>query len=53
MALQLIKISKAYQSGKNKQTVLKNLTIKFPVKGLVAIVGKSGCGKSTLLNIIA
>lgn len=53
MALQLIKITKFYQFGKNKQTVLNNLTIKFPSKGLIAIVGKSGSGKSTLLNIIA
>ena len=41
MALQLIKITKFYQFGKNKQTVLNNLTIKFPSKGLIAIVGKS------------
>lgn len=53
MALQLIKITKFYQFGKNKQTILNNLTIKFPSKGLIAIVGKSGSGKSTLLNIIA
>lgn len=53
MALQLIKITKFYQFGKNKQIILNNLTIKFPNKGLIAIVGRSGSGKSTLLNIIA
>lgn len=53
MALQLKNIIKFYKYGKNKQTVINDLSIKFPVNGLVGIVGQSGSGKSTLLNIIA
>lgn len=53
MALQLINITKFYKYGKSKQVVIDDLTIKFPIVGLVGIIGKSGCGKSTLLNIIA
>lgn len=33
--------------------VLNNISIKFPNKGLISILGDSGSGKSTLLNIIA
>ena len=53
MALQLIKITKFYQFGKNKQTVLNNLTIKFPSKGLIAIVVTlfSGKSKEEILNL--
>ena len=36
--------------GKNGQVAL-NLTLQFPSRGLVAVVGKSGCGKSTLINL--
>lgn len=53
MALQLTNIIKFYKYGKNQQIVLNNLSINFPSKGLVGIVGQSGSGKSTLLNIIA
>ncbi|MDD8049444.1 MAG: ABC transporter ATP-binding protein [Thomasclavelia sp.] len=49
MALELINIYKSY----NNQTIIDNLTIKFPSNGLIGIVGKSGKGKSTLLNIIS
>ncbi len=31
---------------------LNGVSLKFPEKGLVFILGKSGCGKSTLLNMI-
>lgn len=53
MSLQLVNISKSYQNGKQQQTVLKNISITFPIKGMVGIIGSSGKGKSTLLNIIA
>ena len=32
---------------------LRNVTLAFPEKGLVAIKGKSGSGKSTLLNLMS
>ncbi len=51
--IELKNISKTYKSKKSTNTVaLKDISIKFPDKGLVFILGKSGSGKSTLLNII-
>ena len=45
---------KIYKIGKTKETVkaLNNVSIDFPEKGLVFLLGKSGSGKSTLLNAI-
>lgn len=39
-----------HRSSPNR--VLKNVSLEFPDKGLVAIFGKSGSGKTTLLNIM-
>ena len=50
--LQLRNISKVYKNGKSRITALKNVSIDFPEKGMVFVVGKSGAGKSTLLNIL-
>ena len=51
--IELKNVSKTYKSKKAKDTIaLKNISIKFPEKGLVFILGKSGSGKSTLLNVI-
>ncbi len=50
--LQIKNISKTYINGTNKTVALKGISINFPDKGMVFIVGKSGAGKSTLLNII-
>lgn len=33
-------------------TALDNVSLKFPDKGMIFLLGKSGCGKSTLLNVI-
>ena len=33
-------------------TTLKDVSLKFPEKGMVFILGKSGSGKSTLLNVM-
>ena len=46
--LELVNISKTYRSSK----ALKNVSLKFPLQGMVFILGKSGSGKSTLLNVI-
>lgn len=45
--LELKKIYKRYD-----REVLNNISISFPNKGLICLVGDSGSGKSTLLNII-
>ena len=45
--LELKKIYKRYD-----REVLNNISINFPNKGLICLVGASGSGKSTLLNII-
>ena len=51
--IELKNVSKVYKSKKAADTVaLKNVSIKFPEKGLIFILGKSGSGKSTLLNVI-
>ena len=51
--IELKNISKTYKSKKATKTIaLKDISIKFPEKGLVFILGKSGSGKSTLLNIL-
>ncbi|MDR3186708.1 MAG: ABC transporter ATP-binding protein/permease [Christensenellaceae bacterium] len=46
-------IVKTYNKGKkNEFNALNNVSLTFPSKGLVFIIGKSGCGKTTLLNLI-
>ena len=51
--IELKNVSKTYKSKKaTNTTALNNISIKFPEKGLVFILGKSGSGKSTLLNVI-
>lgn len=49
--LELKNIVKQYQDGREKRTVLKDITLNVKAGEFVAIVGPSGCGKSTLLNI--
>lgn len=51
--LELKGVCKTYRSGKGAQTqALVDVSLTFPDKGLVFVLGKSGCGKSTLLNVI-
>ncbi len=52
--LKVKNLVKIYKIGKTKETVkaLNNVSIDFPDKGLVFLLGKSGSGKSTLLNAI-
>ena len=51
--IELKNLSKTYKSKKSTNTVaLKDISIKFPERGMVFILGKSGSGKSTLLNVI-
>ena len=48
----LVKIYQQGKDKKNKVVALNNVSIDFPEKGLVFLLGKSGSGKSTLLNAI-
>lgn len=51
--IELKNVSKTYKSKKSANTTaLNDISIKFPEKGLVFILGKSGSGKSTMLNIL-
>ena len=44
--IELKNVSKTYKSKKSTNTAaLKDISIKFPEKGLVFILGKSGSGK--------
>lgn len=36
----------------DSRTVLKGVSMQFPQKGMVAIVGESGCGKSTIVKLL-
>lgn len=54
--LEVKNLSKIYKIGKNAKAgsvvALNNVSITFPEKGLIFLLGKSGSGKSTLLNSI-
>ena len=51
--LEVRNLVKVYKPKKGKEVkALNGVSIKFPEKGLVFILGKSGCGKSTLLNMM-
>lgn len=51
--LEVINITKKYKPKKGPVVnALDGVSIKFPEKGLVFILGKSGSGKSTLLNVL-
>lgn len=47
--MKLIDINKNY----GKKTVLKEVTLTFPDKGHILLVGRNGSGKTTILNMIA
>lgn len=50
--LELIDVTKKYESQDNTDSVLKGITLKVAKGQSLSIVGPSGSGKSTLLNII-
>jgi ABC-type lipoprotein export system ATPase subunit len=50
--LALAGVTKHYDSGAGKVTVLAGVNLTLTAGESLAIVGPSGCGKSTLLNII-
>ena len=50
--LKVVNLTKIYKT-KNGANVhaLDGVTLQFPEKGMVFLLGKSGSGKSTLLNV--
>ncbi len=50
--LSLKNISKYYNTGGNKVSVLNNISLDIDAGEFVSIMGPSGSGKSTLLNVI-
>ena len=57
MILELLSVSKVFQSGARKKTetinALENISFSVAEGEFVSIIGPSGCGKSTLLKIVA
>ena len=51
--IRLEHVSKEYEFDGKPFYALKDVSISFPKKGMVAILGPSGCGKTTLLNLMA
>lgn len=43
---------KVHNAGYGDLTILRNIDIQFPPKGLVGIVGESGAGKTTFVNCL-
>ncbi len=52
MIIKINNLSKTFNDGKKKKTILKNLNLSIKTGQSIAITGRSGCGKTTLLNII-
>lgn len=51
--LELKNVTKIYHLKKAEDVVaLDDISLKFPEKGMVFILGKSGSGKSTFLNVV-
>lgn len=51
--LKVQNLEKTYGTRKGVRVrALKGISLNFPERGLVFILGKSGCGKSTLLNLL-
>ena len=50
--LELTGVGKDYTRKNATFSALKDVTLSFPEKGIVAILGESGSGKTTLLNLI-
>ena len=50
--LELKNVSKTYGGNGVQTRALRGVSIRFPARGMVFVVGKSGCGKSTLLHVL-
>ena len=52
MIIKINNLSKTFNDGKKKKTILENLNLSIKTGQSIAITGRSWCGKTTLLNII-
>ena len=50
MIIKINNLSKTFNDGKKKKTILENLNLSIKTGQSIAITGRSGCGKTTLLN---
>src|SRR5205085_3117385 len=53
LMLQARQLTKEYQSGAQRLSVLRDVNFTIPDGAFVAIVGPSGSGKTTLLGLLA
>ncbi len=53
MSLSIKNLSKSYQTGTEKLSILKHLNLEVDTSQIVAVVGASGSGKSTFLSLVA
>ena len=51
--IELINVTRTYQVDTKAKNALDNVSLSFPSRGLIGVIGKSGSGKSTLLNVMA
>ncbi len=51
--IRLEHVFKEYEFDGKPFYALKDVTLSFPSKGMIAVLGPSGCGKTTLLNLMA
>ncbi|MFH8615276.1 ABC transporter ATP-binding protein [Streptomyces sp. NPDC017979] len=49
--LELVDVTRSYQSGNRKRTVLKGVSYAFEPGRMYAVIGPSGSGKTTLLSL--
>ena len=49
--LEIKDVTKTYRTKAGETRALDGVSVSFPEKGMVFVLGKSGCGKSTLLNV--
>ena len=49
--LEIKDVTKIYRTKAGETRALDGVSVSFPEKGMVFVLGKSGCGKSTLLNV--
>jgi ABC-type lipoprotein export system ATPase subunit len=51
--IELQNLKKVYRSRRRKVVAVKDVSLRFPSKGLCFLLGESGAGKSTLLQMIS
>ena len=52
-AIDLVSLSKTFQSGSESISVLKDFNLSIAANEFVSIIGSNGSGKSTLLNLLS